>query len=754
MLIQYISVLVFVFVISPATWASSPNRENQESTVKLFDRPDTIEFTPCINEALSTPEILSQLSSSSHALLSSFASQNEYAVPFYEFALENYDFLYYGFDSEDPVCLNALIKDTFWEFCRQHSDQAQLIINQIVIPNHPFLSQVHFTFKATGFLDPNINQIPDIEFFLDKVAKNIFALQFSQILDLENSSEAQILFRALLRKAKNIFCNDPEYKYHHAFLANVPFHYFKNAQFVSFNYFDDISSYVSHLASALYRAIADDSKSQARELLAGILPSNCPSLPDPDSTYMNSISEYQERLLQPIDNSYLWDPQLLFDDLLAALNIEDSNFAPYLAVLRFLSEDSSLANLFRHYIAQNHHQPSNLTQEQQPLFWRSLVFSSFSAFSSLLPNHSRQISDQIFLLSGQNLSILDHDLVDYQFSSDVQFASVAVWGHTATVDLLLQSRADISAKWVGLALQYAVISGHTDTVDIILQRRTDFPAYRAEEALRIAAQGGQADIVDIILQRCTNISAYHAGDTLCHAAKAGHAETVDLFLRLRTNIDVAHAGTAFMIASQGGHTAIVAILLQHRADISANHAGVALQYAVKGGYTDTVDIILQRITDISAFRAEEALRTAAQGGHADIVDIILQRCTNISAYHAGDTLCHAAKAGHAETVDLFLRLRTNIDVAHAGTAFMIASQGGHTAIVAILLQRRTDIPAYRAEEALRIAAQGGHTDIVNIILQRCTNISAYHAGDALQLASQGGYIEIATALQTYIASRS
>jgi hypothetical protein len=53
--------------------------------------------------------------------------------------------------------------------------------------------------------------ILDLDAYLDKVAKDIFIQQFSQILALEDSSEAQILLKDLIHKAKNTF-PDPEFK--------------------------------------------------------------------------------------------------------------------------------------------------------------------------------------------------------------------------------------------------------------------------------------------------------------------------------------------------------------------------------------------------------------------------------------------------------------------------------------------------------------------------------------------------------------
>jgi hypothetical protein len=147
------------------------------------------------------------------------------------------------------------------------------------------------------------------------------------------------------------------------------------------------TSYISRLAPILYYGIAEESKQLADKIIAEILPSHYSSKTDMDITeitYEKIISEYQESLLQPVDNSSLWDPQQFHSDLLEAVQtliiVENSNLSAHIEILEFVSKDSAVAHLFRHYIAQNYCKPSNLQIQHQPLFWRSLVLSSFLSF--------------------------------------------------------------------------------------------------------------------------------------------------------------------------------------------------------------------------------------------------------------------------------------------------------------------------------------------------------------------------------------
>jgi hypothetical protein len=528
-MVKFVSFLVFLLIT--ASRASSSD-DSKEIAVRFSQVVQIL-----IEEALNTPEISSQLSSSSHAILYSFSSQNVDTLPFYDFALRNYNFNELGFDSHDPQYWNAFINYPFRDFSRQQPDRAQLIINEIVLPRHPFLSQVPSTFQTTEFLG---QFIPDIDIYLDKVAYDIFSQHFSRILNLDDPSEAQILLKALLYKAKNTLIHDPEFKYHHAFLANVSFDCLKRTYCHHFEHHNNIGSLIYRLAPTLYHEIAKDSKKLAEKILSGLLPSVY-SIPT-DTSYENTIREYQESFLQLIDRSYLWDPQIYYGHILKSVQalsiIEGFNMPPYLKILKFLSKDSPLSHLFCHYIAQSYRKPSNLTAQNQPFFWRSLIFSSFSAFSSLFLNYSRRILEQLQLFpsSDQFQSLFIYGILDDQFSSKNDFPLVSGWGHTATVDILLQRRNDITAFTVGLALRIAAKSGHTATVELILRYRTDIDADHVGRALEDAAKCGHIKTVELILQRCTDIAADRVGLALEKAAKWGHAPIVDILIQTRTDI--------------------------------------------------------------------------------------------------------------------------------------------------------------------------------------------------------------------------
>jgi hypothetical protein len=683
MLIQYVSFLVLLMITVSCASSSDDGAEVTVSFSFSFSQVGEV----LIDEALNTPEISSQLTSPSHAILSSIAAKNKYGMSFYDFAVQSYNFNKLGFDSQDPQYWNAFINYPFREFLCQQPDQAQVIINEIVLPNHPFLSQVPFTFETAQFFNQSF---PDPDVFLDKVANNIFGQQYLEILSIENPSEAQILLKALLRKAKSTSFPDPEFKYHHAFLTNAPFYCFKRINFRLPEYHNNIYSFLSHLAPEIYLEISED----ANQLLAALLPSVHSALTDGTdntyATYIKTIGAYQESLLQPIDNTYLWDPELLHGDLLEALQklsfVEDPNFPPYLKIIEFLSSDSPIGHLFYHYIAQNYCKPSHLSTKHQPLFWRSLIFSSFSGFSSLFPQYSHQILQQLLPSLGQIQYIFVDETLQNALSSNHQFVMVSGWGHSNTVDLFLEYRTNLSADCVGLALEYASEGGHKNTIDRILQRYTEISAHYIGRALACAATGGRIYIVDFYFKRRTAISADFAGKALENAAQNGHTCIVDYLLRFT--------------------------------DISISYVGRALEIAVKGGHAPTVDFLLEKRTDISVDNVGWTLGTAAEGGHTLIVELLLRSRSDIAADKVGRALCYAAEGGHSTIVEILLRSRSDINADKVGSALRCAAGGGHTLIVDLLLQSRRDITVEKFDSALRCASQGEHHCIIDLLQRR------------------------------------
>jgi ankyrin repeat protein len=734
MFLKYVFILAFTLIT--ASWASSIDG-GEETAVSFSEIAGLL-----IKDALDKPEIASQISSSSRAILSSISSQNECTMDFYNFAIQKYGMNEFGFDPEDPQYWNFFIASTFHDFSSDHADQTQVIINEIVLPSHPFLSQVPCTIETADFLGNKF--IFDIDVYLDHIAYNIFVQNFTQILTLEDS-EAQILLKALFYKVKNTSFHDPDFKYHHAFLQNVPVHYFKRTTQYHFKHHKNINSFIIRLASTLYYEIDN-----ADEILSGLLPSIYSELSD--KSYENVIRKYQESLLEPIDKYYLWDPQQFNSNLLSALqalrDVENSNLSPYVKILGFISTDSTLAQLYRGYIVKNYVEPSNLSAQDQPIFWRSLILSSFSAFSTVFPHNSRQIIEQLHLLPnmGDIQSISVYDILDDQFFCKAHFPLVSGWGHTITVDLFLKNIIDINnvdededeEHLVSSAFLNAASGGHTSTIDFLL-RNNDFFVGDLGWAIENAAEGGHTSTVDFFLQLNDDIEYTYVSIALIKAVQDGHTSTVDLLLRSRDDIDSNYIFDSFDFAIENDNVDIVDLFLQHCTEFDADEAGHYLHNASVNGQTLIVDVLLQRRTDISVVDIVGALCSAATVGKTSSIDILLQRRTDIAASDLDKALEHAAKRGHTHTVDFLLQRLTDADASSAIKALRYAAEAGHFSTVDFLLQRHIDIPATDVSWALHNAAGVGKSSIVDLLLQLRVDMTASEVGWALQNAAAGGH---------------
>ena len=317
--------LYFLFFLLLIVVKAGPSNINDSHFAEISSG-----ITRLLSDALTRAEI--SFSRFSFIIIASLSSQNrEWVIPFYESALRKYEFdKNYYFDSLNPTYVNILIDQYFRDFAKNNGEQAEIMINTVVLPNYPFLSQVSYEFSTAVFLNSSIF---DINTFLESVSIEIFVSQLSNILALEED-EAQIFLKALLCDAKNEFPFDPEFKWHHAFLVNVPVRYFKATAYNQTGHHHSIKNFIPALASGIYQEIVVDSQSLADELLAKVQPDIYHKVSS--RNYNDIIKEYVESSKEPVDLSYLWDPQLFYEDLLEVIldfSKANSTFDPHLKVL-------------------------------------------------------------------------------------------------------------------------------------------------------------------------------------------------------------------------------------------------------------------------------------------------------------------------------------------------------------------------------------------------------------------------------------
>jgi hypothetical protein len=149
--------------------------------------------------------------------------------------------------------------------------------------------------------------------------------------------------------------------------------------------------------------------------------------------------------------------------------------------------------------------------------------------------------------------------------------------------------------------------------DLVLEIVKD-NAYLSGKALESAVRLGHKSNVEILFQSRANITSDRVGWALIYSAKNGHLPILKLLLQSRADIPADYVGWALQGASLNGHTSIVELLLQRHINISAHHVSRALRKTVENGHSQIVELLLQRHIDISADHVGRAHRRAAEVG--------------------------------------------------------------------------------------------------------------------------------------------
>jgi ankyrin repeat protein len=245
--------------------------------------------------------------------------------------------------------------------------------------------------------------------------------------------------------------------------------------------------------------------------------------------------------------------------------------------------------------------------------------------------------------------------------------------------------------------------GHFNLVFGIVNNNNDLFVYALESAARL----GNSNIVELLLHSRTDISADYIGRALFSAARGGHTSIVELLLQSRNDIPADYVNYSLCNAARAGHRATVELLLQSGTNIPVTRVGWALRNAAKKRHTPIVELLLQNRTDIPADDVGRALCIAAGDGHRDIVELLLLSGNDIHAVHVGRALRNAAKKRCTAIVELFLLHRTDIPANHVDHALRNAARCGNKAIVELITYHRKDIE-YDSESSSSLSSSSDH----------------------------------------------
>jgi len=289
-----------------------------------------------------------------------------------------------------------------------------------------------------------------------------------------------------------------------------------------------------------------------------------------------------------------------------------------------------------------------------------------------------------------------------------------VGGHKATVELLLNTGADVNGKgqdgctplmWAAEFEQHNQQNqqDQQDIIELLLNagadvnaRRVDgyttsmlATAHRHEYVLELLLNTGKVDV---------NAKDEVGNTALLSAAREGHKDVVKLLLntgKVNVNAKNEDGHTALLLAAREGHKDVVKLLLNTgKFDVNAkdNDGYTALVLAASWCREDVVKLLLETgIVDVTAKdnNGDTALLLAVEQYTADegLVQLVLDAGADVNAKNnAGDTALLLAARKNEDVVKLLLNSGADVDAKdHMGrTALMSAEQEGHWSTTKLL----------------------------------------------------------------------
>lgn len=221
------------------------------------------------------------------------------------------------------------------------------------------------------------------------------------------------------------------------------------------------------------------------------------------------------------------------------------------------------------------------------------------------------------------------------------------FGHVPILEFLTGKPGNQSRASVIMLLPYAVTQPHTATVEFLLRSRAEVnkpPPQGGDPPLLLAAAAGHIPMVKTLLKHRAEADARSSkvNLTAMHlAVMNGKAPLVKALLKGGAQMRIGdETGREHLhVAAAAGHTAVVGALLDNRADVMPTDAGGAPPtfLAIKEGHQAVLRLLVERRADLSykmpapkdappehADSQATALSVAAVNGHIPVLQFLLQ----------------------------------------------------------------------------------------------------------------------------------
>lgn len=324
------------------------------------------------------------------SLIDSMALELEDISDFKKYFLEEFDHGSFDFVPKKNESWIKLLGTSFKAFTESHFEEAVDMIEKVILPYYPILTDSLAEFVIFQHLrniseaEDNIDDIPNV---LNKEVLRVFHDKLEHLFETfsGNYAETAKTFRSILWNARRSMktSKSSSFRYHYAFLLNVPFKDMITIQLPGIEGFSHVSEYIEILAESVY----DQLPSETAKIALGLVLPNVYDSIDEDKSYREVIKTYSQHQERIVDTTDFVQRLEYFIKTFGSNGFENISNEQGSLLMTLTSGPTSPQPLLQ-FAAKNFLYPPHLSVNSQVAYWKALTFSLMIRFSALFPEEA------------------------------------------------------------------------------------------------------------------------------------------------------------------------------------------------------------------------------------------------------------------------------------------------------------------------------------------------------------------------------